>query len=69
MVPNLINITVSSETEFGGVVNGIYLQYFTNMLMGKIDIETGTAELSKKWREQGGDKILKEVNQALKDKK
>lgn len=69
MVPNLLNVTVPSETEFGGVVNGIYLQYFTNMLIGKIDIESGTAELSKKWRDQGGNKILEEVNIALKEKK
>lgn len=63
IVPNLVNVTAAAETEYGGVVQEIYDQYFMDMMMGKIDIETGVAELSKKWREQGGDKILEEVNQ------
>lgn len=30
---------------------------------GKVDIDKGVEELSKKWRAQGGDKILAEVQQ------
>ena len=62
MVPNLVNITTGAETKYGGVVSEIYDQYFMNIMMGKIDIDAGIAELSKKWREQGGNTILEEVN-------
>ncbi len=63
-MPNLIPVTTDAEVEYGGVVNEIYNQYYMEMLLGKIDIDTGLAELSKKWREQGGDKILEAVQQA-----
>jgi len=63
-VPNLIPVTTDAEVEYGGVVNEIYNQYYMDMLLGKINIDTGLAELSKKWREQGGDKILQAVQQA-----
>ncbi|TBL78505.1 extracellular solute-binding protein [Paenibacillus thalictri] len=66
MVPNLVNVTTAAETEFGGVVNELQNQYFMNMLTGKIDIDAGIAELSKKWRDQGGNKILQEVTAAYK---
>ncbi|MDF2667991.1 MAG: transporter substrate-binding protein [Paenibacillus sp.] len=69
LVTNLVNVTTEAETEFGGVVGEIYTQYFMNMLTGKIDIEKGTAELSKKWREQGGNKILEEVSKVYKTQK
>lgn len=66
LVPNLVNVTTAAETEYGGVVGELYSQYFMSMLTGKTDIEAGTAELSKKWREQGGNKILEEVAKAYK---
>ncbi|WP_409343165.1 extracellular solute-binding protein [Paenibacillus sp. MBLB4367] len=69
MKPNLVNVTTKAETEFNGVVNELYYQYFTNMMIGKMDVDTGIAELGKKWREQGGSKILEEVNAAYKEKK
>jgi len=69
MKPNLVKLRTPAEIEFSGVVNELYYQYFTNMMIGKLDIDTGVAELGKKWREQGGSKILEEVNQAFKDKK
>ncbi|NOU86005.1 extracellular solute-binding protein [Paenibacillus sp. LMG 31460] len=69
MKPNLINVTKKSETEFKGVLDELYYQYFNKMLMGKIDIDTSIAELGKKWREQGGSKVLEEVTAAYKAKK
>lgn len=69
MVPNLVNVTTNAETEFGGVVKELYNQIFMNILTGKTDIDAGIAELSKKWRDQGGNKILEEVNKAYKEKK
>jgi hypothetical protein len=69
MVPNLVNVTTNAETEFGGVVKELYNQVFMNILTGKTDIDAGIAELSKKWRDQGGNKILEEVNKAYKEKK
>ncbi|MEF3302568.1 extracellular solute-binding protein [Paenibacillus sp. GYB003] len=69
MVPNLINVTTAAENEYGGIVKELYNQYFMNMLTGKIGIDAGLAELSKKWREQGGSTILEEVTKAYKEKK
>ena len=34
------------------------------MLQGKIGIEEGAAELSQKWRSQGGEEMLAEVQAA-----
>ena len=42
----------------------VYQNYFMDMLLGKIAIDKGISELSSKWRSQGGDKILAEVNAA-----
>lgn len=66
IVPSLVKTTTKAEIEFNGIVNELYNQYFMNMLTGKIDIDKGTAELSQKWRAQGGENILKEVAEAYK---
>lgn len=60
-VPNLITQIPESEIELGGVVQDLFDQYFIEMLQGEISIDQGIAELSQKWRAQGGDKILAEV--------
>lgn len=67
--PNLIYSTTKEELEHGSVVTEIYNQYFMEMMVGKIDIDTGIAEMSKKWRQQGGEQILKSVNEAYKTQK
>ncbi|WP_136608610.1 extracellular solute-binding protein [Paenibacillus dokdonensis] len=64
MVPNLLNTTTAEEVELGGVLSELYNQYFTEMMTGKRDIDAGIAELSKKWRSQGGSKVLDAVNKA-----
>jgi putative aldouronate transport system substrate-binding protein len=61
MMPNLVGTVGPIEQELGGVVNEIYEQYFTDMVIGKIDIDRGLQELKSKWTSQGGDKILAEV--------
>lgn len=60
---NLIASVPNAEIEFGKVVGDLYNQYFIDMIMGKVDIDKGTEELGKKWRAQGGDKILAEAQQ------
>lgn len=65
-VPNLIPVTPASQVDLGSVLNDIYYQYFMDMLRGKIGIDEGVAELSKKWRQQGGDKVLSEANDLYK---
>ncbi|NLP46253.1 MAG: extracellular solute-binding protein [Epulopiscium sp.] len=60
-VPNLITNIPMMEIEYGKIVEDLYNQYFIDMLQGKIEIDQGVAELSEKWRAQGGDKILEEV--------
>ncbi|UVI32845.1 extracellular solute-binding protein [Paenibacillus spongiae] len=68
-VPNLVERRTAEEIELGSTVNDIYNQYFLNLVNGKLDIDKGIAELSGKWRQQGGDKILKAVNEAYKNSK
>ena len=64
IMPNLVNKKTEAEIRYSSVLNDIYNQYFLDMLSGKKDIDTGIEELSRKWREQGGDEILKEVSEA-----
>ncbi|MFD0712664.1 extracellular solute-binding protein [Paenibacillus sp. GCM10027626] len=69
LVPNLVNTTTAEEIELGavfgtGILSELANQYYLDMIMGKIDIDQGLAELSKKWRGQGGDKVLTAVNAA-----
>ncbi|NOU75753.1 extracellular solute-binding protein [Paenibacillus sp. LMG 31458] len=69
MVPNLLNTTTGEEVELGSVLNELYKQYFTEMMTGKRGIDAGIAELSKKWRDQGGSKVLEAVNKAYQAQK
>lgn len=62
-VPNLIKQKTPEEIQDGSAVNDIFIQYFSDMLQGKISIEDGTAKLSEAWRSQGGEEILKAVNE------
>lgn len=64
MVPNLVSTTTPEEIERGSVINELANQYYLDMITGKKDIDSGLTELSKKWREQGGDKVLDAVNKA-----
>lgn len=60
---NLVTSKPAAQVESGKVVDDLFNQYFIDMLQGKMDIDKGVDELSKKWRSQGGDKILAEVQQ------
>lgn len=64
LVPNLVKQKTIAEINNGGAVNDVFIQYFSDMLQGKIEIAEGVEKLSAEWRAQGGDEILKEVNQA-----
>lgn len=64
MVPNLINKTTPEEVEMSGVLGELLNQYYLEMITGKRDIDSGITELSKKWRDQGGAKVLDAVNKA-----
>ena len=61
--PNLIARKPNSQIEYGKMLDDIYNQYFIDMLTGKLDIDTGIAELSEKWRSQNGDAVLQEANE------
>lgn len=61
---NLIKQKTPTEISDGNAVNDIFIQYFSDMLQGKMSIEEGAVKLSAEWRSQGGDTILKEVNEA-----
>ena len=62
-VKNLINQKTTVEIDKASVVDDVFVQYFTDMLNGKIDIEEGAKQLSEAWRSQGGDEILESVNE------
>ncbi|WP_051620631.1 extracellular solute-binding protein [Paenibacillus sp. UNC451MF] len=64
MVPNLINTTTPEEVEMSGVLGELMNQYYLEMITGKREIDSGIDELSKKWRDQGGSKVLDAVNKA-----
>lgn len=63
-IPNLIKQKTPLEIENSNTLNDIFIQYFSDMLQGKIGIEEGAAELSQKWRSQGGDEMLAELQEA-----
>jgi putative aldouronate transport system substrate-binding protein len=69
MMPNLINVTTPAEIEQGKVLGEIYTQAFTQMMTGKVSVEEGSADLNKKWRQQGGEQVLKELNTEYKNQK
>lgn len=61
-VKNLINTRTATEIEKASVVDDVFVQYFNDMLQGKIGIEEGAQKLSEDWRSQGGEEILEAVN-------
>ena len=56
-----------SQVELGAQVDDVYNEYFLNMLMGRIDLESGYKEMVERWYANGGDKIIAEA-QELYDK-
>ncbi len=69
IMPNLVATMTPAEIKYGSALNDLYNQYFLNMLNGKIDIDKGVEELGQKWRQQGGDEVLKQVTEAYKKQK
>ncbi len=68
-VKNLISTKTPLEVKNGGMLSDIEVQYFSDMLQGKIGIEEGVKKLSEEWRKQGGDELLKEINEIYKSSK
>ena len=65
VLPNLVPFTLDAELEYSGVLDELVNQYFIDILMGKIGIDEGLAQLSEKWRAQGGNKVLAAVGEAI----
>jgi len=61
--PNLVPVVAPLEIELETTLTDIHNQYFLDILFGKIGVDEGIAELSKKWRSQGGDRMLAQVNE------
>lgn len=61
-VKNLVPIRTPLEVKNGGMLGDMVVQYFSDMLQGKIEIEAGVKKLSEEWRKQGGEEMLKELN-------
>ena len=68
-VKNLISTKTPLEVKNGGMLADIEVQYFSDMLQGKIGIEEGVKKLSEEWRKQGGEELLKEINEIYKSSK
>ena len=68
-VKNLISTKTPLEVKNGGMLADIEVQYFSDMLQGKIGIEEGIKKLSEEWRKQGGEELLKEINEIYKSSK
>lgn len=65
-MPNLIPYRTDAEIEYEGVVREIYEELFLSMLVGRTGIDEGIAELTRRWRSQGGDIIMKDVIETYK---
>ena len=61
-MPNLVPFFPDSEIEYSGIVTEIYNQYFMDIMLGNVDLDAGISELKAKWRDQGGQKILDDLN-------
>lgn len=68
-VPNLIKQKTPFEIRYGGRLDDIYNQYFSDILQGKYSIDEGIEKLSESWRSQGGDELLAEVNEVYQNQK
>lgn len=62
----LIKQKTPLEVLNGQTLDDIYNQYFLDILQGKLTAEEGQQKLSAEWRSQGGDELLKELNEAYK---
>lgn len=63
---NLIDFVPTAQVELGAQVEDIYNEYFMNMMMGKIDLETGYEEMRQKWYDNGGEEIIAEAQKLYK---
>ncbi|RRD95087.1 extracellular solute-binding protein [Clostridiales bacterium COT073_COT-073] len=68
-VKNLVPVRTPLEVKNGGMLGDMVVQYFSDMLQGKIEIEAGVKKLSEEWRKQGGEEMLKELNAEYQKKK
>ena len=59
----MIKNKTQAEITSGKALNDIVIQYFSDMLQGKISVEDGAKELSTKWRSQGGEEVLAQANE------
>jgi len=66
-MPNLVPYRVAAEIEYGGIVEELYEELFLEMLIGRKDIDEGIEELNRRWRDQGGDRIMEEVIAAYRE--
>lgn len=65
--PNLVKTVSPVEVEKKGILNDIYIQAFSDMIQNRISVEEGVKKLSEKWRSQGGEELLQELNQIYKN--
>ncbi len=62
-VKSLVPRRIDVEVKYGTLLEDLVIQYFSDMLQGKVSIEEGVKELKAEWLKQGGDKVLKAINE------
>ncbi|MHB1134146.1 MAG: extracellular solute-binding protein [Chloroflexota bacterium] len=68
-VNNLFPLMTPIEVEHNSVLSDIYVQSLADMLQNKVGVDQGVTDLGKKWRSQGGDKVLAALNTEYEKKK
>jgi ABC-type glycerol-3-phosphate transport system substrate-binding protein len=69
IVPNLVALKPDVEVKNEKVLDGIYNEYFVKMVTGQGDLDANLKELSEKWRSQGGNEVLKAVQELYNQQK
>lgn len=66
-IPNLMKQKTAAEMEFGTQLDSLVQQATISYLQGKGDFDTLFGKLGEEWRAQGGDKVLEQVTEGLKE--
>ncbi|MCC2686848.1 MAG: transporter substrate-binding protein [Paenibacillaceae bacterium] len=61
IVPNLVGLEPDVQVKNAKVLDSIYNEYFAKMVTGQGNLDANIKELSQKWRSQGGNDVLKAV--------
>lgn len=64
--PAAYNVTTPEWSNFMGTGKTLQSEYFTRMVVGQLDIDTGFEEFVKAWKSAGGDSAMQTMSDAIK---